>query len=120
MEKNLTERNKILREAKILEKGVFSIVLECVEKSLAKEITSSIKIPTIGIGSSANCDGQVLVTDDLLGLNPINLRFLKKYSNLRNVINTAVLNYKKEVIKKNFQQKNILFKLKIFFKSIIY
>ena len=71
-----TERNKILKEAKILESaGVFSIVLECVEKSLAKEITSSIKIPTIGIGSSANCDGQVLVTDDLLGLNPINLRF---------------------------------------------
>ena len=101
--KKLTERNKILREAKILESaGVFSIVLECVEKSLAKEITSSIKIPTIGIGSSVNCDGQVLVTDDLLGLNPINLRFLKKYSNLRNVINTAVLNYKKEVKKKKF------------------
>ena len=99
--KKTTERNKILKEAKILESaGVFSIVLECVEKSLAKEITSSIKIPTIGIGSSVNCDGQVLVTDDLLGLNPINLRFLKKYSNLRNVINTAVLNYKKEV-KKN-------------------
>jgi 3-methyl-2-oxobutanoate hydroxymethyltransferase len=48
------------------------------DQSLAKEITSSIKIPTIGIGSSVNCDGQVLVTDDLLGLNPINLRFLKK------------------------------------------
>ena len=101
--KKLTERNKIFREAKILESaGVFYIVLECVEKSLAKEITSSIKIPTIGIGSSANCDGQVLVTDDLLGLNPINLRFLKKYYNLRNVINTAVLNYKKEVKKKKF------------------
>jgi len=75
--KKITERNKILSEAKILEyAGVFSIVLECVEKSLAKVITSSIKGPTIGIGSSANCDGQVLVTDDLLGLNPINLRFL--------------------------------------------
>ena len=104
--KKTTERNKILKEAKILESaGVFSIVLECVEKSLAKEITSSIKIPTIGIGSSVNCDGQVLVTDDLLGLNPINLRFLKKYSNLRNVINTAVLNYKKEVKKNKFPTK---------------
>ena len=101
--KKIAERNRILNEAKILESsGVFSIVLECVEKSLAKEITSSVKIPTIGIGSSVNCDGQVLVTDDLLGLNPINLRFLKKYSNLRNVINTAVLNYKKEVKKKKF------------------
>ena len=57
--KKTTERNKILKEAKILESaGVFSIVLECVEKSLAKEITSSIKIPTIGIGSSVNCDGK--------------------------------------------------------------
>ena len=98
--------NKILREAKILESsGVFSIVLECVEKSLAKEITSSVKIPTIGIGSSVNCDGQVLVTDDLLGLNPINLRFLKKYSNLRNVINTAVSNFKKDVKKNKFPTK---------------
>jgi len=119
--KKSVERNRILSDAKILESsGVFSIVLECVEKSLAKEITSSVKIPTIGIGSSVNCDGQVLVTDDLLGLNPINLRFLKKYSNLRNVINTAVSNYKKEVKKKNSQQKNTLFKLKILSKSIIY
>ena len=108
--KKIIERNKILKEAIILESaGVFSIVLECVEKSLAKEITSSIKIPTIGIGSSVNCDGQVLVTDDLLGLNPINLRFLKKYSNLRNVINTAVLNYKKEVKKKKFPTKKYSF-----------
>ena len=101
--KKLAERNRILSEAKILESsGVFSIVLECVEKSLAKKITSLVKIPTIGIGSSINCDGQVLVTDDLLGLNPINLRFLKKYSNLRNVINNAVLNFKKEVKKNKF------------------
>ena len=83
--------------------------MECVEKSLAKEITASIKIPTIGIGSSVNCDGQVLVTDDLLGLNPINLRFLKKYSNLRSVINTAVSNYKKEVKKKKFPTKKYSF-----------
>ena len=108
--KKIAERNRILKEAKILESlGVFSIVLECVEKSLAKEITSSIKIPTIGIGSSINCDGQILVTDDLLGLNPINLRFLKKYSNLRNIINTAVLNYKKEVKKKKFPTKKYSF-----------
>ena len=104
--KKIAERNRILKEAKILESlGVFSIVLECVEKSLAKEITSSIKIPTIGIGSSINCDGQVLVTDDLLGLNPINLKFLKKYSNLRKVINTAVSSFKKEVKKNKFPTK---------------
>ena len=56
------------------------MVLECVESSLAKKITKNINIPTIGIGASNNCDGQVLVTDDLIGLNPINVRFVKKYS----------------------------------------
>ncbi len=104
--KKATERNKILSDAKTLESsGVFAIVLECIEKSLAREITSLVKIPTIGIGSSINCDGQVLVTDDLLGLNPINLKFLKKYSNLRKVINTAVLKFKKEVKKNKFPTK---------------
>ena len=104
--KKLIERNRILTDAKILESsGVFAIVLECVEKSLARMITSSVKIPTIGIGSSINCDGQVLVTDDLLGLNPINLRFIKKYSDLRKVINTAILNFKKEVKKNKFPTK---------------
>ena len=104
--KKITERSRILTDAKILESsGVFAIVLECIEKSLAKKITSLVKIPTIGIGSSINCDGQVLVTDDLLGLNPINLKFLKKYSNLRKVINTAILNFKKEVKKNKFPTK---------------
>ena len=81
------------------------MVLECVEKSLAKNITNSIRIPTIGIGSSFNCDGQVLVTDDLLGLNPINVRFIKQYANIRKVINNAVLNFKKDVKKKRFPTK---------------
>ncbi len=70
--KSKTERSKILNDAKVLSSsGVFSIVLECVEKSLAKMITSSVKVPTIGIGSSAQCDGQVLpgrlLTDKLEG-----------------------------------------------------
>ena len=72
--KKETERKKILKDAKLLElSGAFSIVLECVESSLAKEITKSIRIPTIGIGASSYCDGQVLVTDDLIGLNIINV-----------------------------------------------
>ena len=101
--KNKTEKNKILNDAKALSSsGVFSIVLECVEKSLAKTITKSIKVPTIGIGASAYCDGQILVTDDLLGLNPNNFRFVKKYVNLRKIINNSVRLFKKEVIKKNF------------------
>ena len=104
--KNLIERKKIIKEAKLLESaGVFSIVLECVENSLAKEITSSIKIPTIGIGASSHCDGQILVTDDLIGLNPTNFRFVKKYSNIKKIINDAVLKYKKDVIKIKFPLK---------------
>lgn len=101
--KSKTERNKILNDAKVLSSsGVFSIVLECVEKSLAKMITSSVKVPTIGIGSSAQCDGQVLVTDDLLGLNPNNFRFVKKYTNLRKIIDNSARLFKKEVVKKSF------------------
>ena len=101
--KNKIEKNKILNDATILSSsGVFSIVLECVEKSLAKQITNLIKIPTIGIGASAHCDGQVLVTDDLLGLNPTNFRFVKKYANLRKIIDKSARLFKQEVIKKSF------------------
>ncbi len=107
--KNKTEKNKILNDAKALSSsGVFSIVLECVEKSLAKIITNLVKVPTIGIGASTHCDGQVLVTDDLLGLNPNNFRFVKKYANLRKIINKSVRLFKKEVIKKSFpKNKNV-------------
>ena len=104
--KKIIERNKILNDAQLLESvGVFSIVLECVETSLAKLITQKINIPTIGIGASNNCDGQVLVTDDLIGLNPINFRFVKKYSNLRSEIKKAVSKYSKDVRNKKFPSK---------------
>jgi 3-methyl-2-oxobutanoate hydroxymethyltransferase len=104
--KKILERSKILNEAKLLETvGVFSIVLECVETTLAKMITKKIKVPTIGIGSSNNCDGQVLVTDDLIGLNPINVRFVKKYSNIRKEITKGVSKYSKDVRKKKFPLK---------------
>jgi|TARA_B100001059_G_C17779801_1_gene553466 3-methyl-2-oxobutanoate hydroxymethyltransferase len=104
--KEIAEKKKILQDAKLLEKaGVFSIVLECVESSLAKDITKSIKIPTIGIGASAYCDGQVLVTDDLIGLNKINARFVKQYSNVEKYINDAVLKFKQDVRKIKFPTK---------------
>ena len=104
--KNKTEKNKIFNDAKILSSsGVFSIVLECVEKSLAKQITSLIKVPTIGIGASAYCDGQVLVTDDLLGLNPTNFRFVKKYANLRRIIDQSARLFKHEVMRKSFPKR---------------
>ena len=104
--KKLTERVRLLNDAKLLEKaGVFSIVLECVETSLSKKITKEIKIPTIGIGASLYCDGQVLVTDDLIGLNQINVRFVKKFSNITKHINTAIIKFKNEVKEKKFPKK---------------
>ena len=104
--RKISERNKILKDAKLLEDaGAFSIVLECVETSLAKIVTKKISIPTIGIGASNNCDGQILVIDDLIGLNPTNVRFVKEYSNIRNTIAKAVLNYSKDVRKKKFPLK---------------
>ena len=104
--KKNSERDQILKDAKLLESaGIFSIVLECVESSLAKKVTNEIKIPTIGIGASKNCDGQILVFDDLVGLNPIDVRFVKKYINIRKELKTAVSNYSKDVKRKKFPLK---------------
>ena len=100
------EKRQLLNDAKLLQKlGVFSIVLECVESGTAQLITKSIKIPTIGIGSSKYCDGQVLVTDDLLGLNETNIRFVKKFVNLKKIINQGIKKFKKEVISKKYPSK---------------
>jgi len=104
--KEIAERKIILRDSKLLEEaGVFSIVLECIESSLAKEITKNIKIPTIGIGASAYCDGQVLVTDDLIGLNKIKARFVKRYANIEKQINDAALKFKNDVVTSKFPTK---------------
>jgi len=104
--KKTTERKNILRDSKLLEEaGVFSIVLECVESSLAKEITKIVRVPIIGIGASVHCDGQVLVTDDLVGLNEISARFVKKYSNIKKHINDAALKFKQDVTETKFPSK---------------
>ena len=109
--KKLIERNKIIKDAKLLENaGAFSIVLECIESNLSKKITNELKIPTIGIGSSANCDGQVLVIDDLIGLNKSKLRFVKKYANVSQTINLAVKKFKSDVLKKKFPKAKHSFK----------
>ena len=100
------ERKKIFNDAKLLEsKGIFSLVLECVETSLAKQITKSLKIPTIGIGSSVYCDGQVLVTDDLLGLNEAKIKFVKKFGNIKKYIKIAAQKFKSEVVNKKYPTK---------------
>tara|TARA_B100000035_G_C20909770_1_gene513406 strand:+ start:107 stop:898 length:792 start_codon:yes stop_codon:yes gene_type:complete len=90
--------NSLLKEAKQIEEaGAFSIVLECLTPKAAKRITNNLKIPTIGIGSSLYCDGQILVTDDMLGLSGFYPKFLKKYANLNRIIEKAIKKYTREV-----------------------
>ena len=101
--KNLTQKKKILNDAIAVSKaGVFAIVIECVVESLAKKITKSIITPTIGIGASKHCDGQILVIDDMIGLNSTSPRFVKRYSNIRKDIEKAVKSYCKDVKKRKF------------------
>ena len=96
--RNKNEQNHLLKNAKKIEKaGAFSIVLECIEKKTAQKITQTLKIPTIGIGSSNLCDGQILVTDDMLGLSGFYPKFVKKYANLEKTIDKAVKKFDKEV-----------------------
>ncbi len=101
--KSIKERNELIRDCKILEDaGVFSIVLECVESNLARHITNLIKIPTIGIGSSNNCDGQILVIDDILGLTESKMKFVKKYADVKKIIAFGAKKFKKEVKSKKY------------------
>ena len=101
--KTLTEQKKLINEAKKIEKaGAFSIVLECISKRTSLKITQTIKIPTIGIGSSSFCDGQILVTDDILGLSGFYPRFVKKYSNFEYLIRKSAKMFAKDVITQKF------------------
>ncbi len=101
--KRLIERKKILNDAKsVSQSGVFAIVIECVIESLAKEITNNVKVPTIGIGASKYCDGQILVIDDMIGMSNFTPRFVKQYSNVGKIIDKSVKNYCLDVRKKRF------------------
>ena len=92
------EAEKMLTDAKILEgAGIFALVLECVPSKLAKEITRKINLPTIGIGAGPDCDGQILVTDDLLGMSETSpYKFVKRYANLRPIMLKALAAYCRE------------------------
>ena len=97
---------KLNKEALKIEKaGAFSVVLECVAPNASKIITKSLKIPTIGIGSSSYCDGQILVTDDMLGLSGFYPKFIKKYVDLNKIITKAVKRYTKDVRNNKFPKK---------------
>ena len=100
------ERKNLLTDSQLLQKsGVFSIVLECIESKLTKKITQKLKIPTIGIGSSVNCDGQVLVTDDLIGLNLTTIKFVKRFQNIRKYIKLAIKKFSRDVKKNKYPSK---------------
>jgi 3-methyl-2-oxobutanoate hydroxymethyltransferase len=102
------EAAQILSDAKILEQaGCFSIVLEKIPAELAKKVTSSLKIPTIGIGAGIHCDGQILVTYDMLGMmEEFHPRFVRKYLNLSEEIKNAFRSYIKDIKEIKFPSKS--------------
>ncbi|HYM94572.1 MAG TPA: 3-methyl-2-oxobutanoate hydroxymethyltransferase [Chitinophagaceae bacterium] len=102
--KEETEANKLRKDARMLERaGCFAMVLEKIPAALAKEVSESIRIPTIGIGAGRHCDGQVLVMHDLLGINTeFKPRFLRQYLDLNKQVTSAVQQYIKDVKSKNF------------------
>ena len=104
--KTSREIKQLMSDALLLQNtGVFAIVLECVKTPIAKQITKNLKIPTIGIGSSVYCDGQVLVTDDLIGLNHTKIKFVKKFLNVRKYINIGLRKFASDVKSKKYPSK---------------
>jgi len=106
------QAKKILDSAKRLENiGCFSIVLECVPSDLGKMVTEAVKIPTIGIGAGPDCDGQVLVTPDMVGLfERFTPKFVKQYIKLAPSVKDATKQYIKEVKEGKFPTKEHSFK----------
>lgn len=102
--KEEVEANKLKSDAKLLEDvGCFSVVLEKIPASLAKEVSESLQIPTIGIGAGKYCDGQVLVMHDMLGITTeFKPRFLRQYLNVQELATKAVQQYIDDVRKNNF------------------
>ncbi|MEL7230974.1 MAG: 3-methyl-2-oxobutanoate hydroxymethyltransferase [Pseudomonadota bacterium] len=103
---------RVLNEAAAADQaGAFAIVVEGVAPDLADEITKAVSCPTIGIGASAGCDGQILVTDDLLGVFDWAPRFVKKYADLRSIIGDAAASYAEDVRARDFPGEAQTYKL---------
>lgn len=101
--RNEDERLKVLAEARDTQNaGAFSVVIEGVAEALAAEITAELLVPTIGIGASAACDGQILVTDDMLGMFDWSPKFVRRYADLRGEIDKAVAAYAADVRSRAF------------------
>jgi 3-methyl-2-oxobutanoate hydroxymethyltransferase len=110
--KDEAAREKVLADARaVQDAGAFSVVLEAIPAALAKEITTMLRIPTIGIGAGPDCDGQVLVLHDLLGLfDRFTPKFVKRYANLKEQALSAVRQYKQEVETGSFPSSEHSFK----------
>jgi 3-methyl-2-oxobutanoate hydroxymethyltransferase len=102
--KDTDEAEQILNDAIVLEEaGAFAIVLEKIPKELSNRITEKLKIPTIGIGAGMHCDGQILVTPDMLGLNvDFHPRFVRYYAELSKIIDSAVRKYIEDIKNNEF------------------
>jgi len=98
------EAEQLLEDARLIEEaGAFAIVLEKIPSSLAETVTAQLSIPTIGIGAGSSCDGQVLVINDILGLNrAFHPRFVRRYADLGTVIEDAVRQYVEDVKSRSF------------------
>jgi 3-methyl-2-oxobutanoate hydroxymethyltransferase len=96
----------------VAQAGAFSVVLEAMAEPLAARVTKDIDIPTIGIGASATCDGQVLVLEDMLGLSPRVPKFVKRYADLGPSIGKAVADYAREVRSRAFPTAEHVYPLK--------
>lgn len=111
--RNQEEKERVLIEARqAAEAGAFAIVVEGVAEALAEEITNEVSIPTIGIGASAACDGQILVTEDMLGLFDWTPKFVRRYGDVKSMIDKAVGDYAKDVRRRDFPAKAETYQLK--------
>ena len=113
--KSADDAKRLLADAKALEAaGCYAIVLECVPVELARVVTDAISIPTIGIGAGVDCDGQVLVIYDLLGLNPdFSPKFVKQYESLGKVVLAALGRFKEDVQTGQFPEEAHTFHAKV-------
>jgi len=119
--RDLESAHKMVADARALaQAGVFAIVLECVPGKLARVITGAIEVPTIGIGAGPDCDGQVLVTNDLLGqYEKFTPTFVKKYLDLAPQIKNAVVSYRDEVVQRVFPADEHTFDSDVDFNSML-
>jgi len=108
--KTKIEENIVIKDLLAVQKnGAFSVVIEGVTEKLAIKLCKLAKIKTIGIGASSKCSGQVLVTEDMLGIFDKTAKFVKKYNNLRYKISKSVKNYSSDIVNKKFPTKNNIY-----------